>query len=212
MPSLNSGRVQIKQGLFALFLLALFISPTTHAFAVKEGDLIFQQSRSSQSLAVQKATGSRYSHMGIVLFQGGKPYVFEASATVRYTPLQIWIDHGEGSHYVLKRLKDASTRLTPAAIWRLHTAAKIYQGRPYDLTFEWSDKRIYCSELVWKMYQKALNIRIGALQKIKDFNLTDPAVKAKLRERYGQHIPMQEPVISPVAMFESELLMPVAHH
>lgn len=212
MPPLNAGWRQHKQFLFGSVLLALFTSPASHAFSVKEGDLIFQQSRSSQSLAVQKATGSRYSHMGIVLFQGGKPYVFEASSTVRYTPLQTWIDHGEGSHYVLKRLKDASTRLTPAAIWRLHTAAKIYQGRPYDLTFEWSDKRIYCSELVWKIYQQALNIRIGALQQIKDFNLTDPAVKAKLRERYGQHIPMQEPVISPVAMFESELLMPVAHH
>lgn len=150
--------------------------------------------------------------MGIVLFKGGKPFVFEASATVRYTPLQTWIDHGEGRHYVLKRLKDAATQLTPVAIQRLHIAAKTYQGRPYDLTFEWSDKRIYCSELVWKIYQQALNIRIGELQKIKDFNLTDPAVKAKLRERYGQHIPMQEPVISPVAMFESDLLMLVAHH
>lgn len=203
---------QFRRWLFALVLFALFISPTTYAFSIKEGDLIFQQSRSTQSLAVQKATGSRYSHMGIVLFQGGKPFVFEASATVRYTPLQTWIDHGEGSHYVLKRLKDASTRLTPTVIKHLHTTAKTYQGRPYDLTFEWSDKRIYCSELVWKIYQQALNIRIGELQKIKDFNLTDPAVKAKLRERYGQHIPMQEPVISPVAMFESDLLIQVAHH
>src|SRR5437867_163185 len=27
---------------------------------------------------------------------------------------------------------------------------------PYDLTFEWSDDKIYCSELVWKVYERAL--------------------------------------------------------
>jgi uncharacterized protein YycO len=84
-----------------------------------------------------------------------------------------------------------------------------YEGRPYDLTFEWSDQRIYCSELVWKLYQRALGVRIGELQKIRSFNLGDPAVRAKMRERYGDKVPMDEPVISPVAMFESPLLTTV---
>lgn len=68
---------------------------------------------------------------------------------------------------------------------------------------------MYCSELVWKLYDRALGLRIGELQRLKDFNLDDPAVRAKLRERYGDRIPLEETVISPVAMFRSPLLVTV---
>jgi hypothetical protein len=178
--------------------------------AVTDGDLVFQVSRSPQSVAVQRATGSSYSHMGIVFVRSGKPYVLEAAATMRYTPLAQWIARGEGRHYVLKRLKNASTLLTDENLAKLRSAAHQLEGRPYDLTFEWSDDRIYCSELVWKIYERALGVHIGELQRIKDFNLSDPIVQTKLRERYGTRIPMDEPVISPVAMFQSSLLTEVA--
>jgi hypothetical protein len=67
---------------------------------VRDGDLIFQTSRSSQSVAIQRATGSVYSHMGLVLFRDGQPYVYEAIATVRFTPLDRWIARGAGHHFV----------------------------------------------------------------------------------------------------------------
>ena len=150
--------------------------------------------------------------MGIVFFRDGKPYVLEAEATVRYTPIDQWIARGDGGHYVVKRLKDATTLLDVQNLVKLRSTARQFEGRPYDLTFEWSDDRIYCSELVWKIYDRALGIRIGALQRIKEFNLSDPLVENKLRERYGTRIPMEEPVISPVAMFRSPLLTTVAEH
>jgi len=75
--------------------------------AVRDGDLIFQTSRSSQSVAIQRATASPYSHMGLVLFRDGKPYVFEAVATVRFTPLDRWIARGAGQHFAVKRLRNA---------------------------------------------------------------------------------------------------------
>src|SRR5215510_7764871 len=55
--------------------------------ALRDGDIIFQTSQSSQSIAIQRATASPYSHMGVIFFRHGRPYVLEASATVRYTPL-----------------------------------------------------------------------------------------------------------------------------
>jgi hypothetical protein len=194
-----------------LSLLPAVLCTTGHAAAatLKDGDIIFHTSRSAQSIAVQRATGSRYSHMGIVLLRGGKPYVFEAVSTVRYTPLAQWTARGNGAHYVVKRLRNADTLLTPGAVAKLRASTSDFEGRSYDLTFEWSDKRIYCSELVWKLYQRALGVRIGELQKIREFNLGDPAVRAKMRERYGDSVPMDEPVISPVAMFESPLLVTV---
>ena len=86
---------------------------------------------------------------------------------------------------------------------------KLYEGKPYDLYFEWNDKRIYCSELVWKIYKNAIGIEIGKLELLKDFDLSSPEVKKKLKERYGENIPENETVISPVSMFNSELLITV---
>ncbi|HTD24351.1 MAG TPA: YiiX family permuted papain-like enzyme [Terriglobales bacterium] len=203
----------MHRALLLYFLLATAAwraeaSPAT----LQDGDIIFQTSQSSQSVAIQRATASPYSHMGIIFFRNGKPYVFEAIATVRYTPLTSWIARGKGGHYVIKRLKDAPTLLTSDGLAKLRATTSQFEGRRYDLTFEWSDDRIYCSELVWKLYDRALNIHIGELQHLKDFNLNDPVVKAKMRQRYGNHVPLEEPVISPGAMFRSPLLVTIAEN
>jgi len=174
--------------------------------AVRDGDIIFQTSRSSQSVAIQRATHSPYSHMGIVFLRDGKPYVLEASATVRYTPLGEWIARGKDSKYALKRLR---TPLTADQVGRLRDVARPFEGRPYDLTFEWSDTKIYCSELVWKIYDRALGVQIGSLQKLREFDLSDAAVRVKMRERYGASVPLDSPVISPASMFNAEALQDV---
>jgi hypothetical protein len=177
---------------------------------VHEGDVVFHTSRSSQSFAIQEATHSPYSHMGIVIVRGGRPYVFEAVSTTRYTPLRDWLRRGAGRHYVIKRLRDADQRLTADALNRLESTSRRFEGRPYDLTFEWSDDRMYCSELVWKIYDRALGVQLGAMQHLRDFDLSAPEVRAKMRERYGDHVPLDEPVISPVAIFSSDQLVTVA--
>jgi hypothetical protein len=173
---------------------------------LRDGDIIFHTSRSGQSLAIQRATHSPWSHMGVIFHRDGKPYVFEAIATVRYTPLDQWIARGEKGYYVVKRLAKG---LSKEQAGKLRRAAGVYEGKPYDLYFEWSDDRIYCSELVWKMYQRALGLELGGRQKLKEFDLTDPAVRAKMRERYGDKVPMMEPVISPAAMFSARELVTV---
>jgi hypothetical protein len=177
---------------------------------VQDGDIIFQTSLSSQSVAIQHATHSRYSHMGVIFLHNGEPSVLEASATVRYTPLEKWIRHGQGHHYEIKRLRDSATLLTAPNVLKLRRTAEGFLGRPYDLTFDWSDDRMYCSELVWKSYDRALGVQIGSLQKVRDFNLTDAVVQAKMRERYGTDVPLDAPVISPVAMEQSALMVTVA--
>jgi hypothetical protein len=175
----------------------------------RDGDVVFQTSHSAQSVAIQRATGSAYSHMGLVLLRGGRPFVFEAISTVRFTPLAEWIARGNGGHFVARRLRDADTRFTPMGLARLRAEARLFEGRPYDPAFGWSDDRVYCSELVWKVYDRALGVQLGTLRKLREFNLADPVVAVKLRERYGSAIPLEEPVISPAAMFRSPLLVTV---
>lgn len=186
------------------FLLFPWIVLAADPSGLRDGDIIFHTSRSAQSAAIQRATHSRYSHVGVVFMRAGKPWVLEAVATVRYTPLAAWIARGNGARYVIKRLKGPE----PDAA-KLRSAARRFTGRPYDLYFEWSDERIYCSELVWKIYDEALGVELGKRLHLRDFDLTDPLVRAKLRERYGKLLPLEEPVISPAAIFDSALLLTV---
>ncbi len=173
---------------------------------IHDGDLIFQTSLSRQSIAIQKASKSVYSHCGLVFKNGDNYEVIEAVQPVKKTPLYKWIAKGKNGHYVIKRLKNASNILTPDILSKIKSNSESFLGKNYDLTFEWSDDKIYCSELIWKAYQRATGIEIGKLQKLKDFDLTDESVKTKMKERYGDNIPYDEIVISPGAIYESELL------
>lgn len=176
---------------------------------IKNGDLIFQTSLSGQSKGIQLATNSKYSHCGIVYGDNGQFYVFEAIQPVKTTPLDKWIARGKDGHYVIKRLKNANEILTTKTVQKMKQEGEKFKGKNYDLTFEWSDDKIYCSELIWKIYQRATGIEIGKLQKLSDFDLTIEAVKQKMKERYGDKIPTEEIVISPAAIFDSELLTTV---
>jgi Permuted papain-like amidase enzyme, YaeF/YiiX, C92 family len=71
-------------------LLALLVA-TTPLPAVRDGDIVFQTSGSSQSAAIQRATRSPWSHMGIVFLRDGVPFVYEAVDPVQATPLARWV-------------------------------------------------------------------------------------------------------------------------
>jgi uncharacterized protein YycO len=176
---------------------------------IQNGDLIFQTSLSSQSRAIQLATGSKYSHCGIIYKEGDEYYVFEAIQPVKRTPLASWITRGKGGGYVIKRLKNAKEKLTPAVLSKMKEIGDSLAGKNYDLTFEWSDDKIYCSELIWKIYHRATGIKIGQLETLRDFDLSHPEVQKIMKQRYGNKIPLNEVVISPKAIFESDELVEV---
>jgi len=176
---------------------------------LQDGDIVFQTTSSPLSRAIQLATGSKYSHCGIIFKEKGALYVYEAVQPVRSTPLAQWIAQGDGGKFVIKRLNNAKQVLTPSVVEKMKQTGKQFMGKDYDGTFEWSDERIYCSELVWKIYKSGAGVEVGKLKKLKDFDLSSQAVKAKLTEQYGNNIPLNEPVISPVAIFDSLLLVTV---
>lgn len=177
---------------------------------LKDGDMVFQSSISPQCKAIQLATGSPYSHCGLIFHKDGKPYVLEAIQPVTVTGLTDWIARGKNKHYVIKRLKEADKVLSAGVLAKMKQIGEGFLGKNYDGTFEWSDNRIYCSELIWKIYQRGAGIEVGKLEKLKDFDLNSAEVKSKLKERYGNQIPLEETVISPVSIFNSELLTTVA--
>ena len=192
-----------------LITAGLLVACGPRQYAPRNGDIVFQTSLSPQSLAIQRATHSRYSHVGIVYLEAGTPYVYEAVQPVGRRSLAEWIASGEDGHVVVKRLRDANHLLTPATLSKMKAEGERFLGKDYDNTFEWSDDRLYCSELVWKIYQRGVGVEIGRPQRLGDLDLTDPEVQAKVRERWGGSPPLEEMVISPGALFDSKELVTV---
>ena len=174
--------------------------------SVQDGDIIFQTSQSKQCEAVRIATNSKFSHCGIIYEIKGEKYVFEAVQPVKTTLLSEWIKHGEGNKYLVKRLKNSSKILTPEVISKMKNYGKQFDKKDYDLYFEWTDDKIYCSELVWKIYKNGAGIELCSLEKLKSFNLADEKVKKILKQRYGNKIPLEEKVVAPSQLVNSTLL------
>jgi hypothetical protein len=178
--------------------------------ALRDGDLIFQTSLSGQSQAIQLATHSPYSHCGIIHRRGNDYFVFEAVEPVKWTALSKWIARGKEEHYVIKRLKNADQVLTPETLRKMAQVEDSFRNKHYDLYFDWSNEKMYCSELIWKVYKEATGLEVGKLEQLKDIDLSSKPVRVKLKERYGDTIPMDETVITPVSIFNSDLLTQVS--
>ena len=199
-----------------LRILQILLFFTTSIFAqsqdllkLKEGDLIFQETLSEQSRAIKLATKSRYTHMGILFQYGNRLKVLEAVEPVKVTDINSFIRRGQNSHFVVKRIRNSENILDSKTISKMKQYGDSFLGKKYDIYFGWSDEKIYCSELVWKIYEKIPGIQLGRLKTLKDFDLSSNRVQALMKKRYGSKIPFSEPVISPSDMFESEQLVTV---
>lgn len=200
--------------MFRMLTACILVFVATPAYTLdekllREGDIIFQETSSDQARAIRLATRSRYTHAGIVFAYNGRLRVLEAVQPVRITGLDAFIARGVGGHYVVKRRVNADSLLTEEAVDRMRRTGAAFLGRDYDIYFGWSDERIYCTELIWKIYERALGVRVGRLERLRDFDLSHPYVKGIMRRRYGARVPLDEKVISPESMFRADNLVTV---
>lgn len=180
-------------------------SVTPPPIQLHNGDILFQSSEGGQGKAIQLATGSKYNHCGMIYMKGPEVYVLEANGPVGLTPYTTFINRGNG-HWVHKRLKNRGNYFKDVRDSAFYALANKYMGTAYDPYFGWNDSLMYCSELVWKIYDQAAGVQLAELQQLKEFDLTHPIVKNKLKERFGENIPLEEKVISPARIYESKLL------
>jgi hypothetical protein len=182
----------------------------TRAGGLRDGDLIFHESQSAQSEMVRALTDSRWTHMGVIYLEPAGPMVFEAVSPVQRTPLKDWIRRGRDRHFVIKRLRDAETRLTPEVLAKMRQVGTGWLGRPYDLQFRWDDESLYCSELVYKLFERGAGVKLGKLQPASEMNLDDAKVQQALRKRFaGSKFDPNETVVTPDSIFNDEQLVEV---
>ena len=164
---------------------------------VREGDVIFQTSQSSQSPLIQIGTRSHITHCGIVVIKNGKPFVLETLKTLVLTPLDKFIARGKDGKYWLKRSNRENIKIEYAH----------YLGKPYDLAFSFDNDIYYCSELVYDIYKNQLGIELCKPKQVGDYLIlgTDKLNKIEsTMQRRG--ITKEQYAVAPVDIFESDYL------
>lgn len=179
----------------------------TSARKWQEGDIVFSSSERGQGEAIIAATGSPLTHCGIVFSKGGKLMVLEAVQPVGMVSLDDFISRSKSGTITARRLK---TPLAPENYQKAKTWAEAQIGKNYDPRFLWDDGNLYCSELVWKIYQHA-GVELCAPRRFRDYDLQKPAVKKIIDERFGgmAKVPLDEKVVAPSDLAASPLLVDV---
>jgi hypothetical protein len=169
---------------------------------VQAGDLIFHRSRSAQSRVIAQVTGSELTHVGLVLPHGGELAVLEASGPVAWTSVHEFTARGERGRYEVRRFRDTLSQADVAALVR---AGEQLVGKRYDARFEWGARRVYCSELVFLVFQRALDVELVVPQRFGELVLTRDAQRLA-RGRLGRLPRPDERVVTPAVLAESGLL------
>ncbi|HEX8819627.1 MAG TPA: YiiX/YebB-like N1pC/P60 family cysteine hydrolase [Archangium sp.] len=192
----------LKLSLLSLSLLAhtAAAEPRSLEGTLKTGDLVFHTSRSRQSAAIQAATDSPLSHVGLVEVTPQGVYVVEAVQPVKRVPFARWKARGVNGRILVLRPEQLPEDKREAAV----AEAKRHLGKPYDWRFGWGDEAMYCSELARKAYTRAAGVDYGKLERLGTLNVK--RLESALRERYSGKVPLELELITPASLAEDERL------
>jgi len=168
---------------------------------LRSGDLVLQQSTSHQAAAIAEASGSPWTHVGIVFERDGDLEVLEAIGPVQWTPLDAWVARGVDDAVVAVRVGGADG-LDVATVAAVRAAGEAMLGRRYDTVFEWSDDRVYCSELTFKAFERGAGLEVGALVTFADLALDGPAARALIEARLDADPDGAEPIVTPGSVLD----------
>lgn len=159
---------------------------------IREGDVVFQSLSGPVCEMIEGATGSPYSHCGIMVRgAGGGLAVLEALGWVRERPLDEWIAGGRGMRIAVYRFSDQQRGEIPAVI----KACRMYSGRPYDIRYRMDDARIYCSELIYKGVRDATGREMAPLVRLCDLDWQPH--RRIIEEIEGGEPPLEREMITP---------------
>ena len=171
-----------------IFYFHLIICTNRSSAANRRYCLYFQSG--GQGKAVQLATKSKYTHVGITFVENGVVYVYHAVEPVMKSTFKDFLKYSADNKYIVKRLKNQAL-LTPKTNEQMRAMAISLLDKHYDIYFDWKDNEWYCSEFVWKLYNRNYKIEIGALRPLKDFDLSSKEVQAVMKKDMARKFRMK---------------------
>lgn len=208
----------MKKSMFLPLVALLLCACGENEFRLRSGDLIFQDSSSSEvENSIRSVTSSirgyNFTHVGMVdIKPDGSVYVLEAvPPTVKYTPLAEYLypsGSGESGNprSVVGRLKKPYRKLIPAAI----EEGKKLLGLGYDYAYTLGDDKYYCSEYIYEILKTANGG--GEVFPLNVMTFCEPGSDEisegwiRYYEKLGVPVPEGEPGINPGAMSRSGVI------
>ncbi len=174
---------------------------------LREGDIVFRlgdarilRGTFPLSAFISKASGSPFSHTGVVAIEDGSPVVYDCSAGgIQRQPFEVWMLDCVGA-FGVKRLKPEHRRHITGVIGYCR---KVFEQQvPFDFEFRDDDAAMYCLELTEKAFRSqglALSqpVRIGDWQNLANFPLTALAIPAFSGMVVERRIALEQPVYLP---------------
>lgn len=171
---------------------------------VFEGDIIMENCDYPSAVIAGELMGSKYNHVGII-FQRPKDgllCVLDITDSVRLIPLTDYVDRARDGHVCLLRLKNANKTLNEEKVTALKTSGKAYRGTPSDPVLNWDDSHLYSSELVWKVFNNAMLLKLCPTRTVADFNIPEAKQKEVAKE-YGGVVSTKDEAVSPDDIYKS---------
>lgn len=193
---------QVCLVLFAILCLSCAgCSDVRRGYEPKAGDIIFQSfPHGPLTDVIETVSQSSYSHCGMVVSTVFGFRVLEAIGPVTTTPLNDWIKRGRNHGFAVYRLKARYSGQLNAIV----SAAESFAGRPYDMHFRFDDAHIYCSELVFKAFQRVTGDRLGVVRKLGDLNWKPE--ESFIRRIENGDLPLDREMITPKDVSEAPQL------
>jgi hypothetical protein len=174
---------------------------------LRDGDIVFRlgdartlRGHFPLSMFIARATGSPFSHTGIVAIEDGIPVVYDCSSGgVQRQPFEVWMLDCVGSMGV-KRLKPEYRRHSAGVLD--YCRAKFQKQVPFDFGFFPDDSALYCLELTEKAFRSqglALSqpMMIGDWEYLTRYSLTALLIPYCSRLALGRPITLEQPVYLP---------------
>ena len=176
---------------------------------LQTGDLVFQYTNTRIAKITESVTESPVTHVGIVIRTKKGLRIFEASSKVKFTSVAKFLRKSKNGWYTIWRRRDT---LTDKQKELLVKNSNQWVGKPYDSKFSWSSEEIYCTELVYKMYDQ-IGIKISELETIGDVldRTSSPLLPKYIKKVYGSKskINKKENILTPVKLLFSGELTPI---
>lgn len=176
---------------------------------LREGDIIFTAIPHFLFKRVAAGTGSKTSHVGILLKDAQGKWIVAESAVpkTQYVSLESFIRRSENHWHCVRRVKK---QLTVDDIEALKWACHSRMGRWYHLGFKFHSKRQFCSKFVYEVYQEALDMEIGQLQTLQELIEEQPNTPLLFwRLWYFGFIPWSRVTITPASQMRDTRLLDV---
>lgn len=125
---------------------------------LRDGDIVFRLGDARTLLGflplsrfIAHASGSAFSHTGIISIEDGWPVVYDCSSSgIQRQPFGVWMLDSIGS-FGVKRLKPKLSTHIPGVIGYCR---KVYEEQvPFDDEFRIDDSRLYCVEMTEKAFR-----------------------------------------------------------